>query len=160
MKLAARVEGVGLVGPGLPGWAESRAILSGAQRAMQAALERAGIGAQDIDYVNLHGTGTQSNDSSEDRAFVWHFGEQVPVNYTMVLSVHELGAAGGVEAVLSALAMEEGLIPASPGTREVDPALRARYEKSARPASIRRVLSNSFGFGGSNCSLVLGRAAA
>jgi 3-oxoacyl-[acyl-carrier-protein] synthase-1 len=132
----------------------------GAQRAMQAALDRAGIGAQDIDYVNLHGTGTQSNDSSEDRAVVALFGEQVPVNSTKGLTGHALGAAGGVEAVLSALAMEEGLIPASPGTREVDPALRARYEKSARPASIRRVLSNSFGFGGSNCSLVLGRAAA
>jgi 3-oxoacyl-[acyl-carrier-protein] synthase-1 len=73
---------------------------------------------------------------------------------------HTLGAAGAVEAVMSALAIEEGRIPASPGTRDIDPALRARYEKLARSASISRVLSNSFGFGGSNCSLVLGRAAA
>jgi 3-oxoacyl-[acyl-carrier-protein] synthase-1 len=58
------------------------------------------------------------------------------------------------------LSIEEGLIPASPGTREIDPALHARYEKSARAAKVDRVLSNSFGFGGSNCSLVLGRTAA
>jgi 3-oxoacyl-[acyl-carrier-protein] synthase-1 len=132
----------------------------GARRAMQAALDRAGLAAKDIDYVNLHGTGTQSNDSAEDRAVVALFGETVPVNSTKGMTGHALGAAGAVEAVLSMLAMEEGLIPASPGTREIDPALRAHYEKSARPAALQRVLSNSFGFGGSNCSLVLGRAAA
>jgi 3-oxoacyl-[acyl-carrier-protein] synthase-1 len=132
----------------------------GAQRAMQAALERAGIATGDIDYVNLHGTGTQSNDASEDRAVVALFGETLPMNSTKGMTGHTLGAAGAVEATLAALAIEEGVIPASPGTRSVDPQLRARYEKSARPATVRRVLSNSFGFGGSNCSLVFGRAAA
>ena len=132
----------------------------GAQRAMQAALDRAGLDAADIDYVNLHGTGTQSNDAAEDRAVTTLFGDRVPVNSTKGMTGHALGAAGGVEAVLSLLAIEEGMIPASPGTRDVDPGLRARYEKSARPAELDRVLSNSFGFGGSNCSLVLGRAAA
>jgi 3-oxoacyl-[acyl-carrier-protein] synthase-1 len=88
------------------------------------------------------------------------FGDQVPVNSTKGMTGHALGAAGGVEAVLSVLAIEEGVIPPSPGTRDIDPGLRARYEKSARPARLDRVLSNSFGFGGSNCSLVLGRAAA
>jgi 3-oxoacyl-[acyl-carrier-protein] synthase-1 len=132
----------------------------GAQRAMQAALERAGLGADEIDYLNLHGTGTQSNDSAEDRAVVALFGEGVPVNSTKGMTGHTLGAAGAVEAIVCVLAIEEGFIPASPGTREVDLQLRARYEKSTRPAKVDRVLSNSFGFGGSNCSLVLGRAAA
>jgi len=132
----------------------------GAQRAMHTALERAGLQAGDIDYVNLHGTGTKSNDSSEDRAILALFGERVPVNSTKGMTGHTLGAAGAVEAIVSALAIEEGLIPASPGTREIDPALHARYEKSARAAKVDRVLSNSFGFGGSNCSLVLGRTAA
>jgi 3-oxoacyl-[acyl-carrier-protein] synthase I len=132
----------------------------GAQRAMQAALDRAGIAPDAIDYVNLHGTGTQSNDSAEDRAIVALFGDRVPVNSTKGMTGHTLGAAGAVEAFISVLSIEEGMIPASPGTRTLDPELRARYEKSARPARIDRVLSNSFGFGGSNCSLVLGRAAA
>jgi 3-oxoacyl-[acyl-carrier-protein] synthase-1 len=132
----------------------------GAQRAMRTALERAGLQASDIDYVNLHGTGTKSNDSSEDKAILALFGERVPVNSTKGMTGHTLGAAGAVEAVVSALSIEEGLIPASPGTREIDPELHARYEKSSRPARIDRVLSNSFGFGGSNCSLVLGRTAA
>jgi 3-oxoacyl-[acyl-carrier-protein] synthase-1 len=132
----------------------------GAQRAMRTALERAGLQAGDIDYVNLHGTGTKSNDSSEDRAILALFGERVPVNSTKGMTGHTLGAAGAVEAVVSALSIEEGLIPASPGTREIDPALHACYEKSARAAKVDRVLSNSFGFGGSNCSLVLGRTAA
>jgi 3-oxoacyl-[acyl-carrier-protein] synthase-1 len=132
----------------------------GAQRAMNAALGRAGLKAHDIDYVNLHGTGTKSNDSSEDRAIVALFGERVVVNSTKGMTGHTLGAAGAVEAVVSALAIEEGMIPASPGTREIDPELHARYEKSARTAKVDRVLSNSFGFGGSNCSLVLGRLAA
>jgi 3-oxoacyl-[acyl-carrier-protein] synthase-1 len=132
----------------------------GARRAMQAALDRAGLGPEAIDYLNLHGTGTQSNDSAEDRAVVALFGERVPVNSTKGMTGHTLGAAGAVEATIATLAIEEGLIPPSPGTRELDPQLRARYERSARAAKIDRVLSNSFGFGGSNCSLVLGRVAA
>ncbi|HUQ28998.1 MAG TPA: beta-ketoacyl-[acyl-carrier-protein] synthase family protein [Usitatibacter sp.] len=132
----------------------------GARRAMQAALDRAGLRADAIDYLNLHGTGTQSNDSAEDRAVVALFGDELPVNSTKGFTGHTLGAAGAVEAAISALAIEEGMVPASPGTRALDPQLRARYQKSAYPAKIDRVLSNSFGFGGSNCSLVLGRAAA
>jgi len=84
----------------------------------------------------------------------------VPVNSTKGMTGHTLGAAGAVEALLSALALEEGLIPASPGTRTLDPQLRARYERGTRAARLDRVLSNSFGFGGSNCSVVLGRAGA
>jgi 3-oxoacyl-[acyl-carrier-protein] synthase-1 len=132
----------------------------GAQRAMRTALDRAQLPAEGIDYVNLHGTGTKSNDAAEDRAIMALFGERVAVNSTKGMTGHTLGAAGAVEAVVSALSIEEGMIPASPGTRAVDPELQAHYEKVSRSAKVDRVLSNSFGFGGSNCSLVLGRLAA
>jgi 3-oxoacyl-[acyl-carrier-protein] synthase-1 len=71
---------------------------------------------------------------------------------------HTLGAAGAVEALIAVLAIEEGHIPGSPGTRTLDPALRARYEVAGRPAPLARAMTNSFGFGGSNCSMVFGRA--
>ena len=111
----------------------------------------------DIDYVNLHGTGTPSNDASEDQAVHGLFGDSIPVNSTKGMTGHTLGAAGAVEAVVSVLAIEEGRVPGSPGTRTLDPQLRARYEIAGAPRDVRRVLSNSFGFGGSNCSLVFGR---
>ena len=110
-----------------------------------------------IDYVNLHGTGTPSNDAAEDRAVLALFGERVPVNSTKGMTGHALGAAGAAEAIVSVLALEEQRIPASPGTRNLDAQLRARYEVEGGPRPLARVLSNSFGFGGSNCSLVFGR---
>ena len=82
----------------------------------------------------------------------------VPVSSTKGMTGHTLGAAGAVEALLAVLAIEEGRIPGSPGTRDLDPKLRARYEVDGREAALARVMSNSFGFGGSNCSLVFGRA--
>ena len=129
----------------------------GAQHAMAAALASAGLTASAIDYVNLHGTGTRSNDAAEDIAVHSTFGDRTPVNSTKGLTGHTLGAAGGVEAVLSVLAIADGRIPPSPGTRDLDPSLRARYEKQRTSRGIDRVMSNSFGFGGSNCSLVFGR---
>jgi 3-oxoacyl-[acyl-carrier-protein] synthase-1 len=129
----------------------------GARRAMGAALASARLRADDIDYVNLHGTGTPSNDASEDQAVHGLFGDSIPVNSTKGMTGHTLGAAGAVEAVVSVLAIEEGRVPASPGTRSLDPRLHARYEIAGAPRDVRRVLSNSFGFGGSNCSLVFGR---
>jgi 3-oxoacyl-[acyl-carrier-protein] synthase-1 len=129
----------------------------GARRAMEAALGAAGAAAEDIDYVNLHGTGTPSNDAAEDIAVYGLFGDRVRVNSTKGMTGHTLGAAGAVEAVMSVLAIEEGCFPGSAGTRAVDPKLRARYEIRGGPHAIGRVLSNSFGFGGSNCSLVFGR---
>ncbi|HEX7403405.1 MAG TPA: beta-ketoacyl-[acyl-carrier-protein] synthase II, partial [Usitatibacter sp.] len=129
----------------------------GARRAMEAALGAARLQTGDIDYVNLHGTGTPSNDASEDQAVHGLFGDSIPVNSTKGMTGHTLGAAGAVEAVVSVLAIEEGRVPGSPGTRTLDPQLRARYEIAGAPRDVRRVLSNSFGFGGSNCSLVFGR---
>ena len=129
----------------------------GARRAMELALGAAGLAPEAIDYVNLHGTGTPSNDAAEDVAVHGLFGDSVPVNSTKGMTGHALGAAGALEALLSVIALEEGRIPGSPGTRVVDPKLRARYEIRGAVRDVQRVLSNSFGFGGSNCSLVFGR---
>jgi 3-oxoacyl-[acyl-carrier-protein] synthase-1 len=129
----------------------------GARMAMEAALASAGLRADAIDYVNLHGTGTPSNDAAEDKAVHALFGERVPVNSTKGMTGHALGAAGAVEALVAVLAIADGRVPASPGTRALDPALRARYDVAGGPRALRRAMSNSFGFGGSNCSLVFGR---
>ena len=130
----------------------------GARVAMQAALDSAGLAPTDIDYVNLHGTGTPSNDAAEDQAVVGLFGSEVPASSTKGMTGHTLGAAGAVEALMAVLALEEGHIPGSPGTRILDPKLRAGYAIRGRAAPLARALSNSFGFGGSNCSLIFGRA--
>ena len=129
----------------------------GARMAMEAALASAGLAAESIDYVNLHGTGTPSNDAAEDKAVHGLFGARVPVNSTKGMTGHVLGAAGGVEAAISVLAIAEGVVPGSPGTRTLDPQLRANYDVAGGPRELRLVMSNSFGFGGSNCSLVFGR---
>jgi 3-oxoacyl-[acyl-carrier-protein] synthase-1 len=127
---------------------------------MEAALRGAGVEPDAIDYVNLHGTGTQSNDAAEDRAVSALFGERVPCNSTKAMTGHALGAAGALEAAVALLAVREGFVPPGVNTRRIDPALRARYELTGGARRIDRVLSNSFGFGGSNCSLVIGRAGA
>jgi 3-oxoacyl-[acyl-carrier-protein] synthase-1 len=129
----------------------------GAREAMLGALASAGLEPDSIDYVNLHGTGTPSNDAAEDRAVLAVFGERVPVNSTKGMTGHALGAAGAIEAMIAVLALEEGRIPASPGTRTLDPGLHANYDVAGGPRQLARVMSNSFGFGGSNCSLVLAR---
>jgi 3-oxoacyl-[acyl-carrier-protein] synthase-1 len=129
----------------------------GARLAMQQALESASLAAADIDYVNLHGTGTRTNDASEDRAVSALFGA-TPCSSTKGATGHLLGAAGITEIVVSLLAIERGVMPGSAHTRQVDPAMSCNYLLEPRPARVRRVLSNSFGFGGSNCSVVLGAA--
>ncbi|MBS0505946.1 MAG: beta-ketoacyl-[acyl-carrier-protein] synthase family protein [Proteobacteria bacterium] len=128
----------------------------GARLAMEAALQSAGLSAQDIDYVNLHGTATPANDAAEGLAMAALFGDRVPCSSTKGATGHTLGAAGAVEALLCALALQDGCIPGSPGTQQLDPAIALDYRLAASRAPLRRVLSNSFGFGGSNCALVLG----
>ena len=130
----------------------------GARLAMQAALADARLAAGDIDYVNLHGTATPSNDAAEDRAVLDVFGASTPCSSTKGATGHTLGAAGAVEAVIAALALRHGFIPGGANTSEPDSALGVQYVLESRDAPLRRVLSNSFGFGGTNCSLVLGRA--
>ena len=128
----------------------------GARLAMARALESAALAPQDIDYINLHGTGTRTNDASEDKAVVGVFGRSTPCSSTKGATGHLLGAAGVTEAIISMLAIRHGLMPGSPHTRAVDPELKCNYQINSKPWRISRVMTNSFGFGGSNCSLVLG----
>jgi 3-oxoacyl-[acyl-carrier-protein] synthase-1 len=130
----------------------------GARRAMQAALRAAELEPGDIDYINLHGTGTPSNDRSESRAVTSVFGPTTPCSSTKGATGHTLGAAGALEAVISALAIQNGLMPGGVPTTEIDPTLMAHYIRDNRRIAVARVLSNSFGFGGTNCSLIFGRA--
>jgi 3-oxoacyl-[acyl-carrier-protein] synthase-1 len=131
---------------------------AGARAAMQAALDDAGLTPADIDYVNFHGTGTPNNDEAEGRAVAGVLGAHLPGSSTKGATGHTLGAAGALEAVICALALQEGLMPGGVNTTQVDPALPVHYLRANRNAPLRRVISNSFGFGGTNCSLILGRA--
>jgi 3-oxoacyl-[acyl-carrier-protein] synthase-1 len=130
----------------------------GARLAMEAALRSAGLSADEIDYINLHGTATPANDAAEGKAVAALFGQRVPGSSTKGATGHTLGAAGAVEAVICALAIGDDLLPGSPGTENVDPAIAVDYLCRTRPGKVRRALSNSFGFGGSNCSLIFGTA--
>ncbi len=130
----------------------------GAVLSMARALTAAGLRPGQIDYINLHGTATRIGDAAEDQAIVSLFGEAIPCSSTKGHTGHTLGASGIVEAVIAALSISEGFMPGSPYTEAHDPGLRCHYVTTPRSARINRVLSNSFGFGGSNASLVLGRA--
>jgi 3-oxoacyl-[acyl-carrier-protein] synthase-1 len=129
----------------------------GAIESMRLALERADIAPLQIDYINLHGTGTIANDIAESRAVCAVFGTATPCSSTKGWTGHTLGAAGMVEAAISLLSIEHGLMPRSLNTRILDPAIEAGILLDTRIAPVQRVLSNSFGFGGSNCSLLFGR---
>jgi 3-oxoacyl-[acyl-carrier-protein] synthase-1 len=130
----------------------------GARASIQQALHAANLAPGDIDYVNLHGTATPSNDSAEDLAVTSVFGTRTACSSTKGATGHTLGAAGALEAVICALAIQHGLMPGGLNTTQVDPKLSLHYLCENRRAPIRRVLSNSFGFGGANCSLIFGRA--
>lgn len=130
----------------------------GARLAMEAALARAGLQAADIDYINLHGTATLTNDAAEGKAVAALFGSEVPCSSTKGATGHTLGAAGAVEATVSLLALAQGFLPGSPGTAQVDPSIPLHYVLRSEAAAPRHVLTNSFGFGGSNCALVFRRA--
>ncbi len=129
----------------------------GARLAMEQALASAGIAAGEIDYINLHGTATASNDAAESCAVNALF-SGTPCSSTKGATGHTLGAAGALEAVIAALALRHQLLPAGINTTRLDPALALDYVLTSRPARVRTALSNAFGFGGTNCSLVLGRA--
>ena len=131
---------------------------AGAIAAMRAALTDAALHPADIGYINLHGTATPSNDAAEDRAVGSVFGQQLPCSSTKGMTGHTLGAAGGVEAVISLLALQHGLLPAGLNVTQPDAALSLNYLHTNRHAPLRAVLSNSFGFGGSNASVVYGAA--
>lgn len=128
----------------------------GARLAMEAALRSAGLTPDEVDYINLHGTATLANDASEGQAVASLFGDRVPCSSTKGATGHTLGAAGAVEAVICAMALTDGHLPGSPGTTELDPTIPIRYQNHSSTAPLHRALSNSFGFGGSNCSLIFG----
>ena len=130
----------------------------GARLAMQCALDSARLAPNEIDYINLHGTATQANDASEDQAVFALFGGKTPVSSTKGSTGHLLGAAGITEVIIAMLAIRNDLLPGSMNTKNIDPALRCNYLLENQVARVHRVLSNSFGFGGSNCSLILGGA--
>jgi 3-oxoacyl-[acyl-carrier-protein] synthase-1 len=132
---------------------------AGACMAMRRALAAAGLETRDIDYINLHGTGTPSNDSAESLAVSALFGTDTPCSSTKAATGHTLGAAGALEAVICLLALQHQLLPGGLNVRERDPQLTLNYLTHNRRAAPRAVLSNSFGFGGVNCALVFGRAA-
>ena len=124
---------------------------------MQQALDMAGLATNRIDYINLHGTATQSNDAAEGLAVSTLFGASVPCSSTKGHTGHALGAAGIVEALFCAMAIENGLLPAGINTQEVDASLKVNYLLENQVSAPKAIISNSFGFGGSNCSLLLER---
>jgi 3-oxoacyl-[acyl-carrier-protein] synthase-1 len=121
-------------------------------------LVAAGLGAGDIDYVNLHGTGTRNNDSAEDAAVYSVFGDAAVCSATKGSTGHALGAAGILEAVITMLCLRDGVVPGTVNSSRVDPAFRCKVALEGASRPIRRAMSNSFGFGGSNCSLIFGRS--
>lgn len=131
---------------------------AGASLAMQRSLQMAGLNAEAIDYINLHGTATPSNDASEDAALSHIFASPPPLSSTKGWTGHNLGAAGISEAIIACLAIEEGFIPGTLHTECCDPALSTTLLIENQEQVVRHVMSNSFGFGGSNCCLLFGEA--
>ncbi len=135
---------------------------AGAARAMARALEVAAAAPDTVDYINAHGTSTQLNDAAETQAIKTVFGDhaaRVAISSTKSHMGHLLGAAGGVEAAICVLAIHHGVVPPTINYREADPVCDLDYvPNTARELPVRRVLSNSFGFGGTNACLLFDAA--
>ena len=134
----------------------------GAARCMRLALKDAGISPTEVDYINAHGTSTEYNDANETQAIKKVFGEQafkLAVSSTKSMTGHLLGAAGAVEGVFSVLTLQQGIIPPTINYENPDPECDLDYvPNQARRADVRVVLSNSFGFGGTNACVIFRRA--
>ncbi len=134
---------------------------AGAAKCMQIALADAGLGLDDIGYINAHGTSTPLNDRSESQAIKSVFGEKaysIPVSSTKSMTGHLLGAAGAVEAVICTETLRDGIIPPTINYETPDPECDLDYVPNyARPAIVQNIMSNSFGFGGHNASIILSR---
>jgi len=128
----------------------------GAALAMRRALASASLDPAAIDYINMHGTASQVNDSMEDKAITSVFGTNTPASSTKGWTGHALGAAGITEAIISALCLQNGFLPGCLNAHRIDPSFTSRILMSSEHRPLRRVLSNSFGFGGSNASLIFG----
>ncbi|MEO8079918.1 MAG: beta-ketoacyl-[acyl-carrier-protein] synthase family protein [Caldimonas sp.] len=131
----------------------------GAERALDDALARAGIGAEAVAYVNLHGTASAKNDEVEAALVARRFPASTHASSTKGLTGHTLGAAGIVEAVASLLAIDAGLKPGTVNTRDLDAVCGPQIRLAPAQGEVRYALSNSFGFGGNNCVLVFEGAA-
>ncbi|MGH9183678.1 MAG: beta-ketoacyl-ACP synthase II [Acidimicrobiales bacterium] len=130
----------------------------GAVAAMRAALGQAGLAPADVDYVNAHGTSTPPNDRTETLAVRAVLGPRVPVSSTKSMTGHLLGAAGALEAVVCLKVLETGILPPTINHEDPDPDCDLDYVPNvARTATVDTVMTNSFGFGGHNATLVLGR---
>ncbi len=133
----------------------------GAVRCMKAAIADAGIGVDDVDYINAHGTSTPLNDLYETMAIKSVFGERarkIPISSTKSMTGHLLGASGALEGLFSSLSLHEGVIPPTLNHTTPDPECDLDYvTEGARKQALRYVLSNSFGFGGTNSCLLFGR---
>ncbi|WP_376695569.1 beta-ketoacyl-[acyl-carrier-protein] synthase family protein [Wenzhouxiangella sp. EGI_FJ10305] len=131
---------------------------AGAIAAMRHALERGGLAPERIGYVNCHGTATPMNDRIETMALKTVFGTPPPASSTKAWTGHTLGAAGITETVISLIALGDGFLPASLNCAEPEPDAAAFILRENRREKVDAVMSNSFGFGGSNCTLVMGAA--
>ncbi len=130
----------------------------GARLAMEEALHNAGLDAGEIGYVNAHGTATVANDASEAAALNALFGlGAVPVSSTKGITGHTLGAAGIVEAIITCAALASRELPPSANLDTPDPALGLDTVRQSTPAPLRHAMTNNFGFGGTNCSLIFSR---
>jgi len=133
---------------------------SGPRRAMEQALQSANRSAEEVDYINAHGTATTFNDAAEGKAIAELFGK-VPVSSTKSMIGHSLGAAGAIEAVICLAALKAQFLPPNINFRNPDPDLDLNIvANTARDAQIDIVLSNSFGFGGTNASILIQKVAA
>jgi 3-oxoacyl-[acyl-carrier-protein] synthase I len=128
---------------------------NGAQAAMQLAMDNAGVGAETIDYINLHGTGTPENDLAESKAVRRLFVSLPPLSSIKGLSGHGLAASGAIEAVVSAICLKHNFLPANCGCEEVDPECGLQPLPDPVEQVTKTILSNSFGFGGNNGCLIL-----
>jgi 3-oxoacyl-[acyl-carrier-protein] synthase-1 len=133
---------------------------AGARLAVEQALARAGREPGDIQYINLHGTATPKNDAVEAQVVASLFPATTRASSTKGWTGHTLGAAGGLEAVITLLALRTGLIPGTLNTTQLDAGCGPQIRLDNSAADARLALSHSFGFGGSNCVLLFGRDAA
>ncbi|SDC75469.1 3-oxoacyl-[acyl-carrier-protein] synthase-1 [Variovorax sp. CF079] len=131
----------------------------GAERALDDALARAGLAPDAIDYINMHGTASMKNDEVEGALVARRFPAGTHASSTKGFTGHTLGAAGIVEAVISLLAIERGLKPGTVNTTTLDAECGPQIRLQPAHGEVRYALSNSFGFGGNNCSLVFGKGA-
>jgi len=132
---------------------------AGAALCMRMALEDAKLGLEDIDYINAHGTSTPLNDKSETAAIKTVFGKrayEIPISSTKSMTGHLLGASGALEALICVKALQDQLIPPTINYEYPDPECDLDYvPNKSRPYRIRRIMSNSFGFGGHNATIIL-----